>query len=201
MRILEGASVRKVGHEALTFLRQELRNGKPFARELDAALPFSRGSMVVFLPDSAPEVLLRDFDEWLTRDQARYSEGRTLDLIERFRDATRRPAVIVEPFQNREDVHLRAPRFPCFTVGEHAYYFLARKHLTRQSVRSLFHSARDYPFVAAITQLPKDFPPSSPIADVPPQVLRDLAVSAAFVIVKAYDATGYLLWASSPPSA
>jgi len=184
------------GLEAIAYVRDQLSRGGNFAAALQN-LPLEEGKVLSYLPAGLDPAIAREFEESASLssglDVSGYTE-KTGNFIYTFLGTRSKRYAVFETYAHEDTPFLSTKAVPYFIYSGDAYYFLTSQNVTLDDVLDAVAWAKRYPFVCALTSLPKDQLDIGLAQDVPSEVLGRFAARAEHVIVGAYDDEGYLIW-------
>jgi hypothetical protein len=116
---------------------------------------------------------------------------RIIGLISSYLQAFEESHAIFETLGELGDQWINIKNIAYFSFEARVYHFLAHQDANNEKIKTALNVARDYPFICALAKLK---PPVEKFEVFNRDRLEDVARSACYIIVGAYDAEGYLVW-------
>lgn len=188
-----------VGNEGLLYVRAQLERGHFFAKSL-TSLDLTRGELLAFVPDRTDGLSLHlDEGGLATPDEAKRLGEEVGDFILDFlmQAPDSALAVFEEASGRRGDPAVESLSVPWFASDSYIHYYLTGEGISRDLVLTILRTARGFPTIGALL---KTFDMQVEIQDranMPRELVKDLAKYVHHILVGAFDQESYLVWSAS----
>lgn len=182
-----------LGPEALHYVRSCLSAGNTLA-ELLLDLALEKGQVTVFLPATVTLAALQRFDVGgvATRSEM---EASLVPYVKTYLQGPGKRYAVFEAIEQVDDAYLSSvtmERF--FTFRHEIYYFLGPHERDSATIAGAIRAARAYPFIGALTSIPRGRPDIQVGQNMESDFIEELAARTAHILVGAYDEEGALIW-------
>jgi hypothetical protein len=175
---------------ALSFIKDELKNGNLLAQFLSEIKSFDEGRVTAFLPISLTSENIPEFDRSIFLETGlklgKNAEQKVEEFITAYLQKDKSHCFVVETYYHypKNQALFDNLAIPYFVFEDEVYFCLTESN---SNVHQVLHSARDYPFVSCLSTIQQTQ------VSVTREFIEELSERTRFVIVKAFDAEGYYL--------
>ena len=175
---------------ALSFIREELKNGNLLAQFLGEVKSLDEGRVTAFLPISLASEKIPDFDRSIYLETGlklgKNAEQKVEEFITAYLRKDESHCFVLETYYHhpKDQAFLDNLAIRYFVFEDQVYFCLTE---SSYNLHQVLHSARDYPFVSCLSSV------QHTQMSVNREFIQELSERARFIIVKAFDAEGYYL--------
>lgn len=185
------------GQEAIQYIKEQLSQGNTLAR-YGLSMRLQEGHVISYLPPAVSPVARRDFRNAfsIATDQTYAIEldAKILDLVSAYLAQPGKRYAVIETYFEPDWPVLASLHLPYFIHGSEVYFFFSSQDHSHEMISQALHSARDYPFIGALTSLPSTEADVQIKEELTANIMEHLAARTEHLLIGAYDAIGYLIW-------
>ncbi len=176
--------------KAVSFIKDELKNGSLLAEFLGEVKLFDEGRVTAFLPISVTSENIPDFARSIFLETGlklgKTAEQKVEEFIGAYLRTDKNHCFVVETYYHypKDQAFLDNLAIPYFVFEDQVYFCLTE---SSSNLHQVLHSARDYPFVSCLSSI------QHTQMSVNREFIQELSEHTRCIIVKAFDAEGYYL--------